>query len=218
MKPHVAKLENDDCIQRTYNKDMTISISQWLQNALSEAGLSQSELSRQLTASLGRSIDRAAVNKMLKETRDISARELLEISKLTGASIPPNHLVPLIGSVGVGGEIIAIDSGCLEEVEAPPSAPKGTVAVRVVGDSMFPAIEEGSLLFYSYHLPPEDLINNRAIIKTKCGKVYIKVLRLGKEKGKWVLSSINGKYADIVDVELELEWCAPIDWIKPARI
>ncbi|WP_375618720.1 MULTISPECIES: helix-turn-helix transcriptional regulator [unclassified Bartonella] len=216
MKPHVAKLENDDCIQRTYNKDMTISISQWLQNALSEAGLSQSELSRQLTASLGRSIDRAAVNKMLKETRDISARELLEISKLTGASIPPNHLVPLIGSVGVGGEIIAIDSGCLEEVEAPPSAPKGTVAVRVVGDSMFPAIEEGSLLFYSYHLPPEDLINNRAIIKTKCGKVYIKVLRLGKEKGKWVLSSINGKYADIVDVELE--WCAPIDWIKPARI
>ncbi|WP_375705242.1 hypothetical protein [Bartonella sp. AA86SXKL] len=73
MKPHVAKLENDDCIQRTYNKDMTISISQWLQNALSEAGLSQSELSRQLTASLGRSIDRAAVNKMLKETRDISA-------------------------------------------------------------------------------------------------------------------------------------------------
>ncbi|WP_375637106.1 S24 family peptidase [Bartonella sp. AP152HLJHH] len=216
MKPHVAKLENDDCIQRTYNKDMTISISQWLQSALSEAGLSQSELSRQLTASLGRSIDRAAVNKMLKETRDISARELLEISKLTGASIPPNHLVPLIGSVGVGGEIIAIDSGCLEEVEAPPSAPKGTVAVRVVGDSMFPAIEEGSLLFYSYHLPPEDLINNRAIIKTKCGKVYIKVLRLGKEKGKWVLSSINGKYADIVDVELE--WCAPIDWIKPARI
>ncbi|WP_375701282.1 helix-turn-helix transcriptional regulator [Bartonella sp. AA81SXKL] len=216
MKPHVAKLENDDCIQRTYNKDMTISISQWLQNALSEAGLSQSELSRQLTASLGRSIDRAAVNKMLKETRDISARELLEISKLTGASIPPNHLVPLIGSVGVGGEIIAIDSGCLEEVEAPPSAPKGTVAVRVVGDSMFPAIEEGSLLFYSYHLPPEDLINNRAIIKTKCGKVYIKVLRLRKEKGKWVLSSINGKYADIVDVELE--WCAPIDWIKPARI
>ncbi|CAK00831.1 LexA family transcriptional regulator [Bartonella tribocorum] len=216
MKLHVAKLENDGCIQRTYNKDMTISISQWLQNALSEAGLSQSELSRQLTASLGRSIDRAAVNKMLKGTRDISARELLEISKLTGASIPTNHLVPLIGSVGAGGEIIAIDSGCLEEVEAPPSAPKGTVAVRVVGDSMFPAIEEGSLLFYSYHLPPENLINNRAIIKTKCGKVYIKVLRLGKEKGKWVLSSINGKYADIVDVELE--WCAPIDWIKPARI
>ncbi|WP_375615447.1 MULTISPECIES: helix-turn-helix transcriptional regulator [unclassified Bartonella] len=195
---------------------MTISISQWLQNALSEARLSQSELSRQLTASLGRSIDRAAVNKMLKGTRDISARELLEISKLTGAFIPTNHLVPLIGSVGAGGEIIAIDSGCLEEVEVPPSAPKGTVAVRVVGDSMFPAIEEGSLLFYSYHLPPEDLINNRAIIKTKCGKVYIKVLRLGKEKGKWVLSSINGKYADIVDVELE--WCAPIDWIKPARI
>ncbi|WP_455476594.1 S24 family peptidase [Bartonella sp. B41] len=216
MKLYVVKLENDDCIQHTYNKKMKTRITQWLQDALTESGLSQSELSRQLTISLGRSIDRAAVNKMLKGTRDVSARELLEISKLTGACIPDNRLVPLIGYVGASGEITAIDSGHLEEVDAPPSAPKGTVAVRVVGDSMFPAIEEGSLLFYSHHLPPENLINNRAIIKTKCGKVYVKVLRLGKEKGKWVLSSINDKYADIKDIELE--WCAPIDWIKPARI
>lgn len=215
MENFVVKLENDlDCPNR-YNKNMTLNLIHWLTEALSSSGLSQATLAKKMSEALSRSIDRAAVNKMLKGTRDISARELLAISKITGSQLPTICSVPLIGSVGAGDDIVAIDCGCLEEVEAPPTANANMVALRVVGDSMFPAIENGSILFYSQHVPPETMINNRAIVKTVDGNVYVKVLRGGREKDKWVLSSLNGKYADIIDVQIE--WCSPIDWIKPYK-
>ncbi|WP_412058216.1 helix-turn-helix transcriptional regulator [Bartonella sp. DGB2] len=215
MENFVVKLENELDYQNRYNRNMTLNLIHWLTEALSSSGLSQATLAKKMSESLNRSIDRAAVNKMLKGTRDISARELLAISKITGSQLPPICLVPLIGSVGAGGDIVAIDCGCLEEVEAPPTATANTVALRVIGDSMFPAIENGSILFYSQHVLPETMINNRAIVKTVDGNVYVKVLRGGREKDKWVLSSLNGKYADIIDVQIE--WCSPIDWIKPPR-
>lgn len=60
----------------------------WLQIALNHAGLSQAEAARQLTARLRRSVDRAAVNKMVKGTREISADELLVLEEITGYPAP----------------------------------------------------------------------------------------------------------------------------------
>jgi DNA-binding transcriptional regulator YdaS (Cro superfamily) len=50
--------------------------------------MGQAELARRMTEKLGRSIDRAAVNKMTKGTRDVSAGEMLAIMQITGASLP----------------------------------------------------------------------------------------------------------------------------------
>lgn len=84
----VANLENVSIPVSQYNHRM---LERWLHEALAASKISQAELSRRLTESLGRSIDRAAVNKMVKGTREISAAELIEILAITGAEIPGDH-------------------------------------------------------------------------------------------------------------------------------
>lgn len=55
---------------------------------MEQRSLKQAELSRLLSEELGRSIDRAAVNKMLKGGRSISGDELLAIEQITGLPAP----------------------------------------------------------------------------------------------------------------------------------
>lgn len=50
--------------------------------------MGQAALARRMTEKLGRSIDRAAVNKMTKGTRDVSADEMLAVMEITGATLP----------------------------------------------------------------------------------------------------------------------------------
>ncbi|MFC5423021.1 LexA family protein [Bosea eneae] len=64
------------------NRYVPAMLSDWLSKLLRETGVSQAELARQLTASLGRSIDRAAVNKMASGQRKIAADEMLAITRL----------------------------------------------------------------------------------------------------------------------------------------
>ena len=73
---NVANMEKDSSTKNRYALGM---LSEWLHTALNDSGVSQSELARLLTERLARSIDRAAVNKMLKGSRTISCEELLSI-------------------------------------------------------------------------------------------------------------------------------------------
>ncbi|WP_244533062.1 XRE family transcriptional regulator [Phyllobacterium sp. CL33Tsu] len=207
---YVANMEKDRIVTNSYAFRM---LSEWLQTALDESGVSQSELSRLLTERLTRSIDRAAVNKMLKGTRTISGEELLAIEAITGTTAPKELHVPLKGKVGAGAAVFAIDDGGDDTVEAPADARHGTVAVQVSGDSMFPAYEEGTLLYYSKLLPPSELVNKRAVVQLADGRIFVKIVRPGMDASRWTLTSINGQYADMVDQIVE--WAAPIDWIRP---
>lgn len=125
---------------------------------------------------------------------------------------PPGK-VRLAGRVGAGQVITPFDDEPYEWVEEPADAAPDTVAVEVVGDSGFPAFEEGSLLYYSKLLPPEEMVNRRAVLRTARGEMYVKILRRGATDGFWTLQSINSLYPDIEDAVIE--WAAPIDWIKP---
>ena len=82
---NVAKTEKD--LQR-YSQYHFHMLANWLQAALKTSGISQSELSRRLTEMLGRSIDRAAINKMCSGTRNIYGDELLAIVSVTGVAAP----------------------------------------------------------------------------------------------------------------------------------
>jgi hypothetical protein len=68
-------------------------LSQWLKNNLDASTFNQSSLARELTQRLGRSIDRAAVNKMTLGSRKISADELIAITEILGIGRPDD--VPL---------------------------------------------------------------------------------------------------------------------------
>ena len=63
-------------------------LSEWIKAALDRATKSQTDLARELSAYLGRTIDRAAVNKMISGRRAVAADELLAIAQILGVEIP----------------------------------------------------------------------------------------------------------------------------------
>jgi len=188
-------------------------LSRWLQEALEASGVSQSELSRRLTEALGRSIDRAAVNKMAKGTRAIAGDELIAIQTITGMEAPSEIQVPLKGRVGAGQQVEAIDNGDIDTVPAPRDSKPGTVAVEVSGTSMFPALEDGYLLYYSKQLPAAEMVNRRAVVQLADGRIFVKIVRPGSTPDVWTLQSVNALFEDMNDQVVE--WAAPIDWIRP---
>jgi transcriptional regulator with XRE-family HTH domain len=103
---HVAILENDEKFVTRYPSRM---LSEWLRNAMKAAGMSQAQLARELTDALGRSIDRAAVNKMLSNGRKISADELVAITRILNTDAPsdPAHPAPDLRTVTVAAHVQA---------------------------------------------------------------------------------------------------------------
>ena len=188
-------------------------LSEWLRTAMQEADLSGAELARQLSEKLHRSIDRAAVSKMLKEERDIKADEMLAIEQLTGLAAPKTIQVPLKGRIGAGQEVYAFEDGGYEMVEANAAAKPWTIALVVDGTSMFPAYEPGTLIYYSDNLSPELLVNRQCVVKLTDGRIFVKILRRGRAKDTWTLQSVNPAFADMEDQLVE--WVAKIDWTKP---
>lgn len=121
--------------------------------------------------------------------------------------------VPLVGYVGAGAEILAIDDhakgGGLEEVERPHGAGRSTVAVRVRGDSMRPAYKDGDLLYYDTQANGDldHLIGNDCVVKLSDGRVFVKEIR--KNSGGYWLHSYN---ADPM-MDVSIEWAAKIRWV-----
>lgn len=154
-----------------------------------------------------------------KEVREIKAQELVIMSQFFGSEPPVRintNLPPMVrlrGKVGAGSLVEAIDAGSDDWVEAPPSSNGDTVAVEIAGDSMFPAYEEGTILYYSRNLPPEELVNRRCVVKLADERIFVKILRKGSQEGLWTLQSINPMYPDMHDVLVD--WAAKIDWTKP---
>lgn len=166
-----------------------------------------------------------------KETRRIDAAEMAKMveffgctppfdidsmdvaSSLDGPAMRPSNIAPLVGFVGAGAEVYAIDDhlkgGGLEEIEAPFPVPLHTVCVAVRGDSMMPVYEDGDLIGYSRaHGDPAQLLNRRCLVKLVDGRLFIKVLKRGSGPGLFTLSSFNAP--DIEDVALE--WVAAFDF------
>jgi len=189
-------------------------LSEWLQEALKSSGVGQSAMSRHLTLSLGRSIDRAAVNKMTKGTRAIAADELKVIERVTGHEAPTELEVPVKGFIGAGESVEAVsdmDNG--EMVEAPRDARPGTVAAIVRGNSMFPTLRDGWTIYWSRMLPAKELINDLCVVHLEDGRIMVKVIRAGSAPDFWTLQSVNPMNPDLVDQVVR--WVSPIDWIKP---
>lgn len=148
----VANLQTDVRGAFRYATDM---MDLWIQEALQQSGLSQSELARRLTEKLGRSIDRAAVNKMAKGTRNISGEEMLAIEALTGHPAPTAgagqiSVVPQISWVSASAmrpEAPVSVSDAVSFIAVPELPPGKWIALEVQGDSMDRVSPDGSIIF-----------------------------------------------------------------------
>lgn len=167
-----------------------------------------------------------------KERRGIKKQYLQKISDETGFSsdyilgltdsvnpfAPEKKIkVPVIGYIGAGAEVYTIDDSPkgqgIDEVDCPPNMnPSYTVALKVKGNSMYPALREGWLVFYSREVygMNADCEGNICVVETDAGKTLVKEVRKGSKKGTYNLISYNSP----VMHDVKLKWCAKIRYVE----
>lgn len=131
--------------------------------------MSQADLAREMTEKLGRSIDRAAVNKMVKGTRKISADEMFVMTNIFGTE--PKSDTPLddIGLVSVKVKAFVEAGAWMESWEwseddqynvAVPAngdiAPAKLYAAETRGPSMNKRWPEGTVIVFTHMLETEE--------------------------------------------------------------
>ena len=175
-------------------------------------GLTQAQLA-ELVGTTGQQMGRleAGARKLTVEWMQLLAPALGV--NMADLMVRDTGTVPLVGIVGAGAEIFAIDDhmkgGGLEEVERPQGASSSTVAVRVRGDSMKPAYKDGDLLYYDRQANGDldHLIGNDCVVKLSDGRTLVKELR--RNSGGYWLHSYN---ADPM-MDVEIDWAAKIKWV-----
>jgi len=123
--------------------------------------------------------------------------------------------VPVVGYVGAGGEMLAIDDHIkgdgIEEIDAPPGLLNG-IALIVRGTSMEPKYSDGEVLFIEKTIYAIDsLIGENCFVQTADGHSYVKKLIYGSRPGTFTLMSYNAP--PIENVVLERVY--PIAYTKP---
>ncbi len=125
----------------------------------------------------------------------------------------------VVGYVGAGEVNIPYDDYAhgdgMEEVETPPGLRETAVAVRVKGDSMYPAYEDGDIIFYirnGVDIDEGACIGKQCIIKVTDGPIYIKRLSRGSSPGLYHLESHNAPPMH----DKSIEWAARVLYVKKA--
>ena len=137
---------------------------------------------------------------------------------VTGRGQPAaGNKVPVLGYVGAGQMVIPIDDHIqgagLDSVEAPPGADaSGLAAVKVRGNSMFPAYQDGDVILYGEHEPPKELIGREVVVKVSTDETFIKYLENGSKPGLFTLTSYNAP--PLRDVKIQ--WASRVRYIVKA--
>lgn len=160
---------------------------EWITAVLQHSQLSQAELVRRLHQRYGWSNDRSIINKIKTGVRSLDAREMLEISELTGFPVPieedaPPQIVQLVTWVSAGK--LSRDEVADEQLGSIPVSdlPKGDwIALRVEGSSMDRISPPESVIFVNRS--DKRLINNACyVIEDIEGNATYKRYRPGPPK------------------------------------
>lgn len=128
-------------------------------------------------------------------------------------------MVPVVGYVGAGAEVLPIDDHAkghgMDEAPPFPGQDGPAVAVRVRGESMLPQLEDGWLLYYSRPDGsagvPDDCLNRLCVVQVDDGPMLVKRLERGRRKGFWRLVSTNASPRE----DVRLDWAARVRAIVP---
>ena len=199
----------------------------WIQGRLKDLGKTQSGLA----AHLG--LASARITEILNGERNVRLAEAIQIAEYLeipfndlahrlGHSLerPKGTTIKVVGRVGAGEELVAIDDYTVgegfDEIDAPPGF-EDAVAVEVFGQSMFPRYRPGDYLIYSREkgLDLENAFGRDCVVALPDGRIYIKLVERGRRKGTVNLISVNAAFPVMLDIKPS--WLAPIEWVKPAR-
>lgn len=129
---------------------------------------------------------------------------------------PALRPVPVVGLVGAGAQIFPFDDHAkgagLDTTEPPPGERQTTVALIVRGDSMYPAYQDGDLIYYAggHGLDEAACLGRECVVKVLEGPTLLKRLTRGARQGTHTLLSYNAPPIENV----RLEWASPVRWVK----
>lgn len=131
---------------------------------------------------------------------------------------PPPTILPVMGYVGAGAEIEPdfeqVPEIGLKSVEVHLPLPPGLICFEVVGDSMHPQYEEGSILvvWKEARYPLEAYFGHQVVVRLRDGRRFVKTpLRSGSGVA---LHSWNARLIE----DVEIEWIGEIEVVIPPRI
>ncbi|WCK26609.1 S24 family peptidase [Agrobacterium pusense] len=190
----------------------------WVISALQYAGMSQSDLSRELAAKHKWSDNRSILNKIVTGERDLKADEMFDISRATGYPVPTGMVtdgyVPLMGYIGAGAEILPdmeqVPTEGFDQIHVPFPLPDEMIALEVRGDSMLPVYKDGHVIivYAEQKKPLSSFYGEDAAVRTTDGRRFLKTIVKGSPI---TLMSFNA--APIENVGLE--WVGEIFAVLP---
>lgn len=137
---------------------------------------------------------------------------------LTGEGAEPVPRATLAGTVGAGERVEpSPDEDHLEQIDGPPGLSAPAVAVRVRGDSMLPAYQNGDTLFYEWTekgVVPDRAIGRDCVVQLKGGDMLLKKMLRGSRPGLYHLISYNPAMAPLQDQAVL--WASPVLWVQRA--
>jgi len=143
------------------------------------------------------------------------SKHLAKILSALNLSVSATAMVPVVGYVGAGAAVLAIDDHAkgtgIDEIPAPPGMVNG-IALIVRGDSMEPKYTDGEVQFIEktvYDI--SSLIGENCYVQLPDGSCFVKKLQYGSKPGLYALISYNAP--PIIDVAIERAY--PIAFTKP---
>jgi hypothetical protein len=147
------------------------------------------------------------------ETLKALARvQSMSVTDLIGGNEPQRTEIKVVGIVSAGDGWTNHDVN-LGSVDFAANG-RDMIALQIRGDSMFPVYRNGDYLICERKFGPDfrSLVNLDCVVKTKAGEGFVKKLLKGSKVGRFNLKSYNVGFDEIRDVEIE--WAAPIQWVK----
>lgn len=159
-----------------------------------------------------------AIRDIFDETRnDVRASTLIKLAEFFDTTVDElTTPIELGGKIGAGGSILfEEDPNPKKKVARPPLASGRMLALQVVGDSMFPRYDEGSIVYvrrdHEGVLP--QYIGRECAVHLVDGGTFLKVLEEGSEPGKYNLRSHNAPLIRNVEVI----WASPVLYVRPPQ-
>lgn len=192
-----------------------------IERAMQEKGFSKRSLSKaaQLSESAVRDVMTRTDNPGIGTLRKIAEALEMPVDQLTGAAL----MVPILGKVGAGGEVIFMAEPDLEvaypddfpTVPRPPMIVGKLMALEVSGASMLPKYEDGDIIYvrrdHDGILP--QYLGRYCAVRTADGGTWLKILSPSSQAGRYTLRSLNAP-----DMEnVEVEWASPVLFVMPKQ-
>lgn len=143
------------------------------------------------------------------------ARRLTVINNSTSDSLQNAEGVPLVATVGTGGELHMLTEGEQELVPAPPGEGilATMVAAKVIGSGMMPMLDDGWTIYWDQAAGTlsDDLVGKLCVVCLIGGQILVRRLYRSRKNGRYDLHAVNAPAL----LEQALDWAARVCWILP---